>query len=132
MRRVCIIAASLIAAALPARSAEYFQQWHHTTMRVKLDTARKWISGSETIVYANNSPDTLRELYLHLYPNAFRDKNSEYMRDKNRQYNLVLRGLSDEDKGWLDLANMRVNGTRRGHRRRHHREDDAPRAARAG
>jgi hypothetical protein len=32
------------------------------------------------------------------------------MRDKNRQYNLVLRDLSDADKGWLDLANMRVNG----------------------
>lgn len=110
MRRVCLIAASLLAAALPVRGADYFQQYHHTTIRVKLDTTRKWISGSETIVYANNSPDTLREFYLHLYPNGFRSKNSTYMRDKNRQYNLTLRDLSYENKGWLDLAKMRING----------------------
>ena len=111
MRRVCLIAAAIIAAAIPVRGADYFQQFHHTTMRVKLDPERKWLSGSETIVYTNNSPDTLRELYLHLYPNGFRSKNSTYMRDKNRQYNLTLRDLPDEDKGWLDLKNMRINGT---------------------
>ena len=111
MRRVCLIAASLLAAALPVRGADYFQQYHHTTIRVKLDTTRKWISGSETIVYANNSPDTLREFYLHLYPNGFRSKNSTYMRDKNRQYDLTLRDLSYDNKGWLDLAKMRINGT---------------------
>ncbi|HEX6791147.1 MAG TPA: M1 family metallopeptidase [Candidatus Krumholzibacteria bacterium] len=111
MRRVCLLAALAVLAAMPVRAAEYFQQFHHTTIRAKLDADRKWLSGSETIVYANNSPDTLRELYLHLYPNAFRSKNSTYMRDKNRQYNLVLKDLSDEDKGWLDLSKMRINGT---------------------
>lgn len=110
MRRVLLVAASLLGAALPVRGADYFQQFHHTTINVKLDPVRKWVSGSESILYVNNSPDTLREFYLHLYPNAFRSKNSAYMRDKHRIYNLTLRGLSDEDKGWLDIANVHING----------------------
>jgi hypothetical protein len=110
MRRVVLFAACLMAAALPVRGAAYFQQFHHTVIDVKLDAARKWVSGKESILYVNNSPDTLREFYLHLYPNAFRNKNSAYMKDENRKYNLVLKDLSDEDKGWLDLKNVQIGG----------------------
>jgi len=110
MRRVCLIAVSLLAGALPVRGADYFQQFHHTTINVKLDATRKWVSGNESILYVNNSPDTLREFYLHLYPNAFRSKNSAYMRDENRKYNLVLKDLSKADKGWLDISNVRIGG----------------------
>src|SRR5436190_10338480 len=108
MRRVCLIAASLLVAALPVRSADYFQQYHHTTINVKLDATKKWVSGNESILYVNNSPDTLREFYLHLYPNAFRNKNTAYMRDENRRYNLVLKDLSNDDKGWLDIKNVQI------------------------
>jgi len=112
MRRVCLIAVLLLAAALPIRAAEYFQQFHHTTINVKLDPARKWVSGHESILYVNNSPDTLREFYLHLYPNAFKNKNTAYMRDENRKYNLTLRNLPKDDRGWLDISNVQFDGKR--------------------
>ncbi len=80
----------------------------HYTIDVKLDTDRHWVSGSESIQYVNNSPDTLREFYLHLYPNAFRSKDVPYQRDKDRQYNLTLLDVPDAEKGWLDLAGMHV------------------------
>jgi hypothetical protein len=80
-------------------------------MRVKLDTERKWITGTETIRYANNSPDTLREFYLHLYPNAFRDKNVPYQKDASREYNVRVRDVPDAHKGWLDLSDVKVDGT---------------------
>jgi hypothetical protein len=111
MRRGWFPAAIFLALALPARGADYFQQYHHTTMHVKLDTERKWITGTESIVYVNNSPDTLREFYLHLYPNAFRDKNTAYMRDKNRQYDWTVLNVPDGMRSWIDLAHMKIDGT---------------------
>lgn len=107
-RAVFFLAAILSVNALPAAAADYFQQFVHYTIRVKLDTDRKWISGSESIVYSNQSPDTLREFYLHLYPNAFRNKNVPYQRDKNRKYNLTLRDVPGAHKGWIDLRDVRV------------------------
>jgi hypothetical protein len=110
MRRGCFFAAMLLALALPARGADYFQQYHHTTMHVKLDTGRKWITGTQAIVYVNNSPDTLREFHLHLYPNAFRNKDTAYMRDRNRRYNWTILDIPDAHKSWIDLSNLRIDG----------------------
>ncbi|MCB0780910.1 MAG: M1 family peptidase, partial [Flavobacteriales bacterium] len=41
-------------------------------MDVELDVRTHRFSGEQELRYTNNSPDTLRELYFHLYFNAFR------------------------------------------------------------
>ena len=110
MNRAVFTAVLALAFAVPARAADYFQQFHHTTIHAKLDNQRKWISGTESIEYVNNSPDTLREMYLHLYPNAFRDKHVPYQEDKGRIYNARLFGIPDDQKGWLDLKDLKVDG----------------------
>ena len=51
----------------------YWQQRVDYTIAVSLDTATHTINGRETIRYANNSPDTLRYLWLQLDQNLFRD-----------------------------------------------------------
>ncbi len=111
MNRVSIVVAVAVAMAGPSRAADYFQQFHHTTIKVKLDNQRKWVSGTESIRYVNNSPDTLREMYLHLYPNAFRDKNVPYQTDESRAYNVRLLDVPGAHKGWLDLSDLKVDGT---------------------
>jgi hypothetical protein len=51
----------------------YWQQRADYTISVTLDTARHSIAGRETIRYTNNSPDTLRYLWLQLDQNLFRE-----------------------------------------------------------
>jgi hypothetical protein len=51
----------------------YWQQRVDYTIAVALDTATHMIAGRETIRYTNNSPDTLRYLWLQLDQNLFRD-----------------------------------------------------------
>ncbi len=111
MNRIGLVAAIFLAAAGSARAADYFQQFHHTTIRVALDDKRKRISGTQTIQYVNNSPDTLRQFYLHLYPNAFRNKDVPYQTDDGRKYSMRLRDVPDAHKGWLDLSDLEVDGT---------------------
>ena len=48
----------------------YWQQRADYTIRASLDTATHTITGEETIRYSNNSPDTLRFLWLQLDMNA--------------------------------------------------------------
>jgi len=48
----------------------YWQQKADYTIRASLDTATHTITGEETIRYTNNSPDTLRFIWLQLDMNA--------------------------------------------------------------
>jgi hypothetical protein len=50
----------------------YWQQRVDYTIRATLDTAAKRLSGTETIRYTNNSPDTLRFVWMQLDQNLFR------------------------------------------------------------
>ena len=51
----------------------YWQQQVDYVMDVKLDEDKKRIIASETINYINNSPDTLRYLWVALDQNRFKD-----------------------------------------------------------
>jgi aminopeptidase N len=49
----------------------YWQQDVHYKIKAKLDEKTDIISATEELTYYNNSPDTLRFVYFHLYQNAF-------------------------------------------------------------
>jgi hypothetical protein len=59
-----------------APGASYWQNASDYTIKVALDPATRMIKGEETIVYTNNSPDTLRQLVVRLYPDIFKKGNS--------------------------------------------------------
>lgn len=55
-----------------APGRDYWQQRADYTIRATLDTARQRITGTEAIRYTNNSPDTLRFIWMQLDQNLFR------------------------------------------------------------
>jgi hypothetical protein len=50
----------------------YWQQRADYTIRATLDESKRAVSGSETVTYHNNSPDTLSYLWVQLDQNMFR------------------------------------------------------------
>jgi hypothetical protein len=64
--------ASEIRRANGAPGRQYWQQQADYTIKVALDTTEKRISGTTSIRYTNNSPDTLRYVWLQLDQNLFR------------------------------------------------------------
>lgn len=111
MRLYCF-AAMLAFVAIPAaaQQQDYFQQFVHYTIDVSLDTERHSVGGAETIAYVNNSPDTLREFYLHLYPNAFKDRHSPFMKEYRQRFNLNLVDLPGAYRSHLDISDVTVDG----------------------
>ncbi len=83
----------------------YWQQRADYSITATLDTAAQAVSGSVTIRYTNNSPDTLRFVWLQLDQNLYRpgSKGSAMFPADSRW---GVRGF----QGGYELADVRVNG----------------------
>jgi len=64
-----------------ASSQDYFQQEVNFTIHVTLIDSSHELNGSESVEYINNSPDTLRFLYFHLWPNAYSNNKTALARE---------------------------------------------------
>jgi len=64
--------------AAGAPGQDYWQQQVDYRIEVILDERARRITGSETVSYHNNSPDTLRYLWLQLEQNLFREDSVDH------------------------------------------------------
>ncbi|MDR6969094.1 hypothetical protein J2X31_003120 [Flavobacterium arsenatis] len=56
---------------LSAQNTSYWQQHVDYKMDVSMDAKTYLYKGKQELIYTNNSPDTLKKVYYHLYNNAF-------------------------------------------------------------
>ncbi len=63
----------------------YWQQHVRYSMDVDMDVERHMYHGIQTAVYTNRSPDTLKEIYYHLYWNAFQPGSAMYWHNHTRR-----------------------------------------------
>ena len=68
-------AANQIRTGSGAPGAKYWQNHADYDIKATLDTGTKTLTGSLMLRYTNNSPDTLRFIWLQMEQNAFRDKS---------------------------------------------------------
>ena len=68
-------AANQIRTGSGAPGAKYWQNHADYDIKASLDTASKTLRGSLKLKYTNNSPDTLRFIWLQMEQNAFKDKS---------------------------------------------------------
>jgi len=92
--------------------SDYWQQRADYDIRCTLDIEEKMLTGIELITYTNNSPDTLRRYFIHLYPNAYKSGDSELYRDFYPGTWVFLRDLPEENRGWIEIDSMTVGGER--------------------
>ena len=72
---------------------DYWQQYIHYSIKATLNTNSHMIDGSETLVYTNNSPDTLRTVYFRLYWNLFTKGSHGYnLVRRHKQYHFSTSG----------------------------------------
>ncbi len=83
---------------------EYWQQRADYRIKVTLDDAKQTLSGSETIRYYNQSPDTLKYVWLQLDQNIF-----------NKQSDAVMSRTASDRDSWAkgnDETGMKFEGLR--------------------
>lgn len=76
---------------------------------VRLNPDEKSFSGDETLVYFNASSDTLNELQFHLYLNAFKSRQTTFMRESGRQR--TIPEFKEENNGWINITSIHVESS---------------------
>ncbi|MFM2207932.1 MAG: hypothetical protein RL213_1907 [Bacteroidota bacterium] len=109
---VCAASAICFAALTHTATAQrpYFQQEVNYTISVSLDDSLHVLRGEEALVYRNNSPDTLQELYFHLWPNAYRDENTVLARTYFSDNDLRFIKAGEKGRGRIDSLDFTADG----------------------
>jgi hypothetical protein len=94
----------------------YWQQAVDYKMNVDVDVKTFEYSGEQELLYTNNSPDSLKKVFYHLYFNAFQPKSEMAVRiktgkDKNTRFSLDIDSLKPSEIGYLRVYNLKQDGT---------------------
>ncbi|NBT08057.1 MAG: M1 family peptidase [Chitinophagia bacterium] len=85
--------------------ADRWQQHIDYKIKAALDVTNNIVKGNEELVYTNNSPDTLRKVYFHMYWNAFAPNSSMDIRSRELGKNLL-----NFKRGAISAANATMLG----------------------
>ena len=91
---------------------EYFQQENNFKISVNLDDTKHEINAFESIEYINNSPDTLKFLFFHLWPNGYSDNNTGLAKQLLDQKGKEKLFKDPELMGFIDSLDFKVDGQR--------------------
>lgn len=84
---------------LSAQNTGYWQQHVDYTMDVNMDVETYQYTGTQKLVYTNNSPDQLDRVFYHLYYNAFQPGS---------EMDIRLQNIKDPDKRMMEDGKSRI------------------------
>jgi hypothetical protein len=87
----------------------YWQQQVNFKLDVKLNDAEHSLDGFAKIEYINNSPDTLRFIWFHLWPNAYRTDRTAFSDQLLENGRTDFYFSNSEDRGYINRLDFRVN-----------------------
>jgi hypothetical protein len=94
---------------------ERWQQQVNYEMSIDMDTDKHRYDGTQRLTYTNNSPDTLYNVFYHLYLNAFQpgsmmDVRSRTIADPDRRVADRIQKLKPKEQGWIKVESLTQNG----------------------
>ncbi|MFN5147523.1 MAG: M1 family peptidase, partial [Flavobacteriia bacterium] len=96
--------------ALLTNAQNYWQQEVNYTINVKLNDKDHSLSGYEEFEYINNSPNELDRIYMHIWPNAYRNGKTALGKQQYKGGEMMLTFGEEKDKGGIDSLDFKVNG----------------------
>ena len=96
-------------------SQNYWQQHVEYEMNIDVDVSDFTYDGDQSIIYTNNSNDTINKVYYHLFFNAFKpnsqmDTRSRTIRDPDRRVGSRIVALEEKDYGDISVSSLKQDG----------------------
>ncbi len=108
--RLIVLCALWLTTASVHAQCLYFQQEVHYRITVALDDSTHTLHGHWAMRYVNRSTDTLHELWLHLWPNAYSQRNTAFAQQLLRNRSLRFHFAPDSTLGGFSGLDFSVNG----------------------
>ncbi len=89
--------------------SNYFQQEVNTEISVLLNDENNTLKGKERITYHNNSLSTLDSIVIHLWPNAYKNVDTELAKQKYESGSTVIKNAEIDERGYIDSLDFKVN-----------------------
>ncbi|WP_338110676.1 M1 family metallopeptidase [Roseivirga pacifica] len=122
MRKVLLLACAVVCymqataqGKADRKDSDRWQQYAKYTMEIDMNVETNRFDGVQKIVYTNNSPDELDQVFYHLYFNAFQpgsmmDVRSRTIGDPDRRVQDRISKLSDDEIGYQKIKTLTMNG----------------------
>ncbi|WP_127844591.1 M1 family metallopeptidase [Psychroflexus aestuariivivens] len=93
----------------------YWQQYVNYDMDIDFDVKNYQYEGKQKLIYTNNSPDTLKRAFYHLYFNAFQpnsemDIRSRTIEDPDSRVGDRISKLEEDEIGFIKVEKLLQNG----------------------
>lgn len=112
MKRLMILAVlfGLLPGMAVAQNTGYWQQQVNYNLAVTLNDRDNTLDGKVEIDYINHSPDTLHFVWIHLWPNAFKNDKTAYSEQKLLMKETDFYFSRPEQRGYINRLSFTVNG----------------------
>ncbi|PZF70915.1 M1 family metallopeptidase [Taibaiella soli] len=88
----------------------YWQQEVNTRIDVRLDDKKHFLHGYEEFTYINHSPDTIKYLYIHLWPNAYKNDRTAFSEQQVTNGQTAFYFAKPKDRGYIDSLTFLIDG----------------------
>jgi hypothetical protein len=110
-----LIAFIVVTAVKAQNNNSYWQQKVSYKMEIDMDVTSYQYEGKQELTYTNNSPDTLRRVFYHLYFNAFQpgsemDIRSLNIADPDRRVADRISKLKPDEIGFIKPKSLKQDG----------------------
>ena len=117
LKKTLIICLFTIVSGVAQNNTKYWQQHVDYTMKVAMNVKDFTYKGTQELVYTNNSPDTLKQVFYHLYFNAFQpgsemDIRSKTIIDPDKRVMNRISDLSPKEIGSLQVLSLAQDGNK--------------------
>ncbi len=88
----------------------YWQQEVNTTIAVELNDSDKSLNGNCTFTYKNNSPDSLSFLWIHVWPNAYKNDRTAFSEQLLKLGRTDFYFSDENEKGYINQLLFTADG----------------------
>lgn len=115
MRKQFLVLVVCLTSLTAYAQSDRWQQRAKYEMDVQLDVNTHKFKGTQKLTYTNNSPDTLKKVFYHLYLNAFQpgsqmDVRSRTIADPDGRVKDRISKLKPDEIGYENVVSLKQNG----------------------